>query len=158
MYLFNREFFTFMKNWKKTLKKVAHNRPKPYYSTVQPRSTAHSPKLIFHIMKSRDQRSVLLSVEASIHQHSFLWGSCEIYSHKKIRVLDYYFINVLVPMCSFFFFLVRLVSWVELVKGETWGPKDQRTFVEDVRARLSKHTWEWLERTFSYSHYTVKEF
>ena len=47
---------------KKTLKKVAHNRPKPFYSTVQPRPTAHSPKLIFHIMKSRDQRSVLLSV------------------------------------------------------------------------------------------------
>ena len=50
---------------KKTLKKVAHNRPKPFYSTVQPRPTAHSPKLIFHIMKSRDQRSVLLSVVPS---------------------------------------------------------------------------------------------
>ena len=60
----------------------------------------------------------------------------------KLRVLECYLIIVLAPMCSFFFFLVRLVSWVELVKGETWGPKDQRTFGEDIRARLSKHTWE----------------
>ena len=38
---------------KKLASKVAHNRPRP---------TAHGPELIFHIMKTRDQRSVLLSV------------------------------------------------------------------------------------------------
>ena len=47
---------------KKRASKVAHNRPRPFYFTVQPRPTAHSPELIFHIMKSRDQTSVLLSV------------------------------------------------------------------------------------------------
>ena len=47
---------------KKTLKKVAQNQPKPFYFKVQPRPTARSPKLIFHIIKSWDQRSVLLSV------------------------------------------------------------------------------------------------
>jgi hypothetical protein len=48
---------------KKLASKVAHNRPRPFYSTVQ--TTAHSPELIFHIMKSRDQTSVLLSVAMS---------------------------------------------------------------------------------------------
>ena len=48
---------------KKLASKVAHNRPRPFYFTVQPRPTAHSPELIFHIMKSRDQTSVLLSVD-----------------------------------------------------------------------------------------------
>ena len=47
---------------KKLVSKVAHNRPRPSYFTVQPRPTAHSPELIFHIMKSWDQTSVLLSV------------------------------------------------------------------------------------------------
>ena len=47
---------------KKTASKVAHNRPRPFYFTVQPRPTAHSPELISHIMKSWDQTSVLLSV------------------------------------------------------------------------------------------------
>ena len=47
---------------KKRAQKVAHNRPGPSYFTVQPRQTAHSPELIFHIMKSQDQTSVLLSV------------------------------------------------------------------------------------------------
>ena len=50
---------------KKRASKVAHNRPRPFYFTVQPRPTAHSPELIFHIMKSRDQTSVLLSVNYS---------------------------------------------------------------------------------------------
>jgi hypothetical protein len=48
---------------KKWASKVAHNRPRPFYFTVQPRPTAHSPELIFHIMKCRDQTSVLLSVK-----------------------------------------------------------------------------------------------
>ena len=47
---------------KKRASKVAHNRPRPFYFTVQPRPTAHSPELIFHIVKSWDQTSVLLSV------------------------------------------------------------------------------------------------
>jgi len=59
--IFKKGFFAHEK-LKKTPKKVAHNRPRPFYSTVQPRPTANSPKLIFHIMKSRDQTSVLLSV------------------------------------------------------------------------------------------------
>ena len=46
------------------VKKQAHNRPRPFYFTVQPRPTAHSPELILHIMKFRDQTSVLLSVLA----------------------------------------------------------------------------------------------
>ena len=47
---------------KKPPSKDAHNRLRPFYFTVQPRPTAHSQELIFHIMKSRDQTSVLLSV------------------------------------------------------------------------------------------------
>jgi hypothetical protein len=50
------------KKLKKRASKVANNRPRPFYFTVQPRPTAHSPELIFHIMKSRDETSVLLSV------------------------------------------------------------------------------------------------
>ena len=34
---------------KKRASKVAHNRPRPFYFTVLPRPTAHSPELIFHI-------------------------------------------------------------------------------------------------------------
>ena len=57
-------FFFDLEKVKKRASKVAHNRPRPFFPTVQPRPqpTAHSPKLIFHIMKSRDQISVLLSV------------------------------------------------------------------------------------------------
>ena len=50
------------KKVKQRASKVAHNRPRPFYFTVQPRPTAHGPELIFHIMKSWDQTSVLLSV------------------------------------------------------------------------------------------------
>ena len=62
--IFKKKFKNFFdpEKLKKPLKKVAHNRLKPFYYTVQPRPTAHSPKLIFRIMKSWDQRSVLLSV------------------------------------------------------------------------------------------------
>ena len=56
------KFFFDPKKVKKRASKVAHNRPRPFYFTVQPRPTAHSPELIFHIMKSWDQTSVLLSV------------------------------------------------------------------------------------------------
>ena len=47
---------------KKRASQVAHNWPRPFYFTVQPRPTANSPELIFHIMKSWDQTSVLLYV------------------------------------------------------------------------------------------------
>ena len=68
MQLFRAEKKIFFKSFfdpekvKKRASKVAHNRPKPLYFTVQPRPLAHSPELIFHVMKSRDQTSVLLSV------------------------------------------------------------------------------------------------
>ena len=56
------KFFFDPEKVKKRASKVAHNRPRPFHFTVQPRLTANSPELIRHIMKSRDQRSVLLSV------------------------------------------------------------------------------------------------
>ena len=55
-------FFFDPEKVKKRASKDAYNRPGPFYFTVQPRPTAHSPELILHIMKSRDQTSVLLSV------------------------------------------------------------------------------------------------
>ena len=58
---------------KKRASKVAHNRPRPFYFTVQPRPTAHSPELIFHIMKSWDQTSVLLSVDKSLKFEFWSW-------------------------------------------------------------------------------------
>jgi hypothetical protein len=45
----------------KRASKVAHDQPKPFHSLAQP--TANSPELIFHIIKCREQASVLLSVE-----------------------------------------------------------------------------------------------
>ena len=59
------KYFFDLEKVEKRASKVAHNRPRPSYFTVQPRPTAHSPELIFHIEKSRDQTSVLLS-----HGHS----------------------------------------------------------------------------------------
>ena len=53
---------------KKLASKVAHNWPRPFYFTVQPRPTARSPELIFHNMRSHDQTSVLLSVIHLIFQ------------------------------------------------------------------------------------------
>ena len=47
------------KKLKKPPSKVAHNRPKPFISQSSP---AHGPELIFHIIKCREQASVLLSV------------------------------------------------------------------------------------------------
>ena len=55
----------FKKITKKLPSKVAHDQLRPFYFTVQSspaQTTVHSPELIFHIMKSRDQTSVLLSV------------------------------------------------------------------------------------------------
>ena len=54
---------------KKRALKVAHNRPRPFYFTVQPRPRAHSPELIFHTMKSRDQTSLICGDIHSIFFH-----------------------------------------------------------------------------------------
>ena len=61
----NLKYFFDPEKVKKRASKVAHNRPRPSYFTVQPRPTAHSPELIFHIMKFWDQTSVLLSVDTT---------------------------------------------------------------------------------------------
>ena len=61
----NFKLFFVHKNLKERASKVAHNWPKPFYFTF------HSPKLIFHIMKSRDQTSVLLSVVKNIQTASY---------------------------------------------------------------------------------------
>ena len=47
------------KKVKKWASKVAHNRPKSFISQARP---THSPELIFHTIKCREQASVLLSV------------------------------------------------------------------------------------------------
>ena len=57
---------------RKRASKVAHNRPRPFYSQSSP---DHSPELIFHIMKSPDQTSVLLSVITSSSLPLNCWGS-----------------------------------------------------------------------------------
>ena len=102
MQLFSADAMVFSKNFrfffdpekvKKRASKAAHNRPRPFYFTAQPRPqptahspqpTAHSPELIFHIMKSRDQTSVLLSVTStSAHRvlHNMKFLTKEQFSH-----------------------------------------------------------------------------
>ena len=56
-------FFNFlpMKNWKNDPKRLLRIGPDPFFPQSSPVS-AHSQKLIFHIVKFRDQTSVLLSV------------------------------------------------------------------------------------------------
>ena len=60
------QIFFFHKKLKKLPSKVDHNRPKPFISQSSqahsPQPTAQSPELIFHIIKFREQASVLLSV------------------------------------------------------------------------------------------------
>ena len=73
---------------KKRASKVAHNRPRPFYFTVQPRPTAHSPELIFHILKSRDQTSVLLSVDSS---PSPFWVDHQNHNCLKIRISNEFY-------------------------------------------------------------------
>ena len=59
----NLKYFFDPEKVEKWASKVAHNRPRPSYFTVQPRPTAHSPELIFHIGNCWDQTSVLLFVQ-----------------------------------------------------------------------------------------------
>ena len=58
-------FFLTMKKWKNGPQKLLIIGPTPFFFTVQPRP--HSPELIFHIMKSWDLTSVLLSVFISTY-------------------------------------------------------------------------------------------
>ena len=51
-----------MKTLKKQASKVAHNRPKPFFYRSPAQPTAHSPKLIFHIINMSRDSSVSLSV------------------------------------------------------------------------------------------------
>jgi hypothetical protein len=59
----NLTFFFDPEKVKKRASKVAHNQPNPFFSQSSP---DHSPELIFNIMKSWDQTSVLLSVDMSV--------------------------------------------------------------------------------------------
>ena len=72
MQLFNADATIFFKkcgffaheNMKNGPQKLLIIGPNPFFQQSSPaKTTAHSPELIFHIMKSRDQTSVLLSVD-----------------------------------------------------------------------------------------------
>ena len=58
-YLYFMQLFSADAMVKKQASKVAHNQPNPFFSQSSP---DHSPELIFRIMKSWDQTSVLLFV------------------------------------------------------------------------------------------------
>ena len=97
-----------MKKW---ASKVAHNQPKPFYFTVQPRPTAHSPELIFHIVKSWDQTSVLLSVGitcvslGTLIMYVILLGISQ-FPFKKVLI----FLCPFVTWCKHLQFLMNLVK------------------------------------------------
>ena len=55
-------YFFLPRKSEKKASKVAQNRPKPFFSQSSP---ANSPELIFHIIKYREQASVLFSVDTS---------------------------------------------------------------------------------------------
>ena len=60
--IFSKKNFFALENIKKTPLKVAHNRPQAFFHKYGPAAQT-SPELIFHIIKCREQASVLLSVE-----------------------------------------------------------------------------------------------
>ena len=79
MQLFSADAMVFSKKFKnsfglekvkKRALKVAHNGLRPFYPTAQ--ATAHSTKLIFHIMKSQDQTSVLLYVSKYFQKRKYV--------------------------------------------------------------------------------------
>jgi hypothetical protein len=75
--MFSKIFFFFShKKLKKPPSKVAHNRPKSFISQSSP---AHSPELIFHIIKCREQAPVLLSV---IPRHHFCFQEISLWLSK----------------------------------------------------------------------------
>ena len=62
MHLFSADSTLFSKTWKNRPQKLLIINPNPFISQSSPGNTAHSPELIFHIMKSRAR-----------HLFSYLW-------------------------------------------------------------------------------------
>ena len=67
-----------MKNWKNRQKKLFIIGPNPFIQ-----HSSHSPQLIFHIMKSRDQTSVLLSVVADNYRITCIFAGSASSSFRK---------------------------------------------------------------------------
>ena len=75
-----------MENWKNHPKKLLRIGQTPF-SHCPAQATANSPKLIFHVMKFRDQTSVLLSVMLCWPvwwKKSYLW--CSVLSPVRVKV------------------------------------------------------------------------
>ena len=94
----------------KLLSKVAHNWPKHFISQSSP---AHSPELIFHIIKCREQASVLLSVLGSKGTHwmqhrnqhqcqeNTVWVSVQNKPKNRLWRKRYAHIIILIDFCWF---------------------------------------------------------
>ena len=108
-------FFFDPEKVKKRASKVAHNRPRPLYFTVQPRPTANNPELILHIEKSRDQRSVLLSVNRIIS--------------KSARVI---------PKILFILGLSKFLAYLECIRSYAWsfGHSDPDLSTDELLSNL----------------------
>ena len=110
-------------NMKKLTSKVAHNQPRPFYFTVQPRPTTNSPELILHIKKSRDQTSVLLSVVISLAPS---FSNIVYLSRRSTLIFPFlFYILKLQKILNWFFHgespLIEVVFWIEnVVVYSTW--------------------------------------
>ena len=119
----NLNFFLGPEKVKKQASKVAHNRPRPLYFTVQPRPTANSPELILHIKKSRDQTSVLLSVVISLAPS---FSNIVYLSRRSTLIFPFlFYILKLQKILNWFFHgespLIEVVFWIEnVVVYSTW--------------------------------------
>ena len=73
--VFSKRFWHFFwtRKSEKTCLKSCSYLAQPLFSHSPGQTTAHSPELIFHIMKSRDQTSVVLSVLCSINTFDVLF-------------------------------------------------------------------------------------
>ena len=101
------------KKLQKPPSKVVHNRPKPFFH-----SSAHSSELIFHIIKCREEASVLLSVlgvGVAFARHSLnsrdamLHGkSCEILP--KLCFLD----GTTRQICMYFLIIKPKISYLHM--------------------------------------------
>ena len=85
MQLFSADARVFSKKKKKKIdlkkeKKRASKVAQTLFSHSPAQATAHSPKLIFHILKSRDQISVLLSVMKTTYILTKYYTSVNTYS------------------------------------------------------------------------------
>ena len=71
-------------------KKLLRIGPDPFFHSPA-QATVHSPKLIFHVMKFRDQKSVLLSVNLLIGRTGITWNLTPVkrpfLSYLSIRIL-----------------------------------------------------------------------